>query len=179
MFEQAFKNIDDVLWKDAGCTSELDCIEQSSWLLFLKHLDALEPRQKPERGDDLYAVTGSFGIPVTVPGDTEFCFQRHIGLARPKHSVSTRWFYTLLLSPQLFKQANEGANGAAQKSVSLKLLRNFVAPSDLTNNQEAIVAKLGAFATETRRLENLNARKQAALAALKKSLQHQAFAGEL
>ena len=23
MFEQAFKNIDDVLWKDAGCTSEL------------------------------------------------------------------------------------------------------------------------------------------------------------
>lgn len=24
MFEQTFKNIDDVLWKDAGCTSELD-----------------------------------------------------------------------------------------------------------------------------------------------------------
>ena len=32
MFEQAFKNIDDVLWKDAGCTSELDYTEQSSWL---------------------------------------------------------------------------------------------------------------------------------------------------
>ena len=42
MFEQAFKNIDDVLWKDAGCTSELDYTEQSSWLLFLKYLDALE-----------------------------------------------------------------------------------------------------------------------------------------
>ncbi len=39
MFEQAFKNIDDVLWKDAGCTSELDYTEQSSWLLFLKYLD--------------------------------------------------------------------------------------------------------------------------------------------
>jgi type I restriction enzyme M protein len=24
MFEQAFKNIDDVLWKEAGCTTELD-----------------------------------------------------------------------------------------------------------------------------------------------------------
>lgn len=35
MFEQTFKNIDDVLWKDAGCTSELDYTEQSSWLLFL------------------------------------------------------------------------------------------------------------------------------------------------
>jgi type I restriction enzyme M protein len=42
MFEQAFRNIDDVLWKDAGCTSELDYTEQTSWLLFLKYLDALE-----------------------------------------------------------------------------------------------------------------------------------------
>jgi type I restriction enzyme M protein len=42
MFEQTFKNIDDVLWKDAGCTSELDYTEQTSWLLFLKYLDTLE-----------------------------------------------------------------------------------------------------------------------------------------
>ncbi|NTV13089.1 MAG: N-6 DNA methylase [Desulfobulbaceae bacterium] len=42
MFEQAFKNIDDVLWKEAGCASELDYAEQSSWLLFLKYLDSLE-----------------------------------------------------------------------------------------------------------------------------------------
>src|ERR1700754_2880876 len=42
MFEQAFKNIDDVLWKEAGCASELDYTEQSSWLLFLKYLDDLE-----------------------------------------------------------------------------------------------------------------------------------------
>ena len=42
MFEQAFKNIDDVLWKEAGCTTELDYTEQSSWLLFLKYLDDLE-----------------------------------------------------------------------------------------------------------------------------------------
>lgn len=46
MFEQAFKNIDDVLWKDAGCTSELDYTEQTSWLLFLKYLDALEALKK-------------------------------------------------------------------------------------------------------------------------------------
>ena len=42
MFEQTFKNIDNILHKDAGCTSELDYTEQSSWLLFLKYLDALE-----------------------------------------------------------------------------------------------------------------------------------------
>ncbi len=48
MFEQAFKNIDDVLWKDAGCTSELDYTEQTSWLLFLKYLDALEQDKASE-----------------------------------------------------------------------------------------------------------------------------------
>ena len=42
MFEQSFKNIDDVLWKEAGCTTELDYTEQTSWLLFLKYLDDLE-----------------------------------------------------------------------------------------------------------------------------------------
>ena len=42
MFEQTFKNIDDILHKDAGCSSELDYIEQTSWVLFLKYLDDLE-----------------------------------------------------------------------------------------------------------------------------------------
>jgi len=48
MFEHVFKRIDDVLWKDAGCTSELDYTEQSSWLLFLKYLDALETDKATE-----------------------------------------------------------------------------------------------------------------------------------
>ncbi len=39
MFQQVFKNMDDILWKDAGCSSELDYAEQSSWILFLKWLD--------------------------------------------------------------------------------------------------------------------------------------------
>lgn len=42
MFEKAFKNIDDILHKDAGCSSELDYVEQTSWILFLKYLDDLE-----------------------------------------------------------------------------------------------------------------------------------------
>lgn len=48
MFEQTFKNIDDILHKDAGCVSELDYTEQSSWLLFLKYLDALEMAKADE-----------------------------------------------------------------------------------------------------------------------------------
>jgi len=48
MFEQAFRNIDDVLRKEAGCTTELDYTEQTSWLLFLKYLDGLEQDRADE-----------------------------------------------------------------------------------------------------------------------------------
>jgi type I restriction enzyme M protein len=48
MFEQAFKNIDDILRKEAGCTTELDYTEQTSWLLFLKYLDAMEQDKADE-----------------------------------------------------------------------------------------------------------------------------------
>jgi hypothetical protein len=48
MFDQSFRNIDDVLRKEAGCTTELDYTEQTSWLLFLKYLDALEQDKADE-----------------------------------------------------------------------------------------------------------------------------------
>ncbi len=42
MFEQTFKNIDNVLHEDIGCGSELDYVQQTSWVLFLKYVDDLE-----------------------------------------------------------------------------------------------------------------------------------------
>ena len=48
MFENTFKNIDDILWKEAGCTTELDYIEQTSWILFLKYLDDFERERERE-----------------------------------------------------------------------------------------------------------------------------------
>ena len=48
MFEQTFKNIDDILYKDPGCDSELDYIGQTSWILFLRYLDELELVKKDE-----------------------------------------------------------------------------------------------------------------------------------
>jgi hypothetical protein len=57
VFEQAFRNIDDVLRKEAGCTTELDYTEQTSWLLFLKYLDDLEQDKSTEAalgGQEIY-----------------------------------------------------------------------------------------------------------------------------
>lgn len=48
MFEQAFRNIDATLRKEAGCATELDYTEQTSWVLFLKYLDGLEQERAME-----------------------------------------------------------------------------------------------------------------------------------
>jgi hypothetical protein len=57
MFEQTFKNLDDVLREEAGCSSELDYIEQSSWLLFLKYLDDLEQEYEAEAALEATIIT--------------------------------------------------------------------------------------------------------------------------
>lgn len=144
-----------------------------------EYFDRLRPNKKPQKGDVLYTVTGSFGIPVLLDEQREFCFQRHIGLVRPKPLVSSEWLYYLLMSPQIFKQANDGATGTAQKTVSLKLLRGFQVPLVPPEHQRAIAAKLKAVSEETQRLESLYQRKLSALDALKQSLLHQAFSGAL
>ncbi len=63
LFEQTFKNIDDKLWKDAGCSSELDYVEQTSWILFLKYLDDFEKDKK-----DAAELTGKKYTPI-ITGD--------------------------------------------------------------------------------------------------------------
>lgn len=69
--------------------------------------------------------------------------------------------------------------GAAQANINLGTFENERFPFPSLAEQKQIVAKLDALATETQRLENIYQQKQAALAALKKSLLHQAFSGAL
>ena len=144
-----------------------------------EYFDGLKPNKKPRIGDVLYTVTGSFGIPVLIDEQRDFCFQRHIGLVRPKADVSSEWLFYLLMSPQVFQQANVGATGTAQKTVSLKVLRGFKVPRIPLIMQKAATSTLNNLANETQRLESLYQRKLAALDALKQSLLHQAFSGAL
>lgn len=144
-----------------------------------EYFDSLKHNRRPQRGDVLYTVTGSFGIPVLIDDDREFCFQRHIGLIRPRSGIDSRWLSYLMLSPQVFAQADAAATGAAQRTVALKSLRAIVVPVMSTSEQVKLVDHLDALGAETQRLESIYQRKLAALDALKKSLLHQAFSGQL
>ena len=140
---------------------------------------SLKSNRKPKQDDVLYTVTGSFGIPVIVESNAEFCFQRHIGLIRPKSDVNSKWLFYLILSPQVFKQGNDGATGTAQRTVSLSVLRNFKVPKIPLAEQQAIVAKLDALSAETKKLEAIYRQKVADLDELKKAILQKAFRGEL
>ena len=150
-----------------------------TFMVAREYFDKLKPNKKPHKGDVLYTVTGSFGIPVLIKENQEFCFQRHIGLVRPKSGVNSVWLYFLLMSPQIFRQANGGATGTAQKTVSLSLLRRFEVPVVPIDLQRQAAERLEAVNEETQRLASIYEQKLAALDSLKKSLLHQAFSGNL
>ncbi|MDE8350011.1 MAG: restriction endonuclease subunit S [Acidocella sp.] len=143
------------------------------------YFDNLKPNKRPQLGDVLYTVTGSFGIPVIVQDSTEFCFQRHIGLVRPKKGVNSKWLYYALLSPPAFKQAADGATGTAQKTVSLKVLRSLQLPDIPLVEQVAMASRLDALYARTKSLESVYTEKLASILELKRALLQKAFSGEL
>jgi len=144
-----------------------------------QYFEKLKENRKPRKGDVLYTVTGSYGIPVLIEDDFEFCFQRHIGLIRPKDNVSSKWLYYWILSPQANLQAHETATGTAQKTVSLTALRNFILPKMPIKEQQTIVQKLDTLSTKTQKLEAIYQQKINDLEELKKSVLQKAFNGEL
>lgn len=139
----------------------------------------LKSNRKPRVGDVLYTVTGTLGIPILVRQQRDFCFQRHIGLIRPNATTDSSWLAYALRSPQVYRQATVRSTGAAQKTVSLGVLRSLQLPRFKLTEQKKMAAELDALGAETERLAALSERKIAALGELKKSLLHQAFSGGL
>lgn len=86
----------------------------------------LKENRKPQKGDLLYTVTGSYGIPVIVKTNKKFCFQRHIALLRPnKEILSTIFLCYWVLSDGVKFMADKVATGIAQKTVGLNSIRKF------------------------------------------------------
>jgi len=93
--------------------------------------------------------------------------------------VSNDFLYWFLKSPAFQDEIKEIMNGAAMPAISFGVINEIAVAFPPQRDQLAIVSKLESFAEETQRLARLYERKHAALEALKKSLLHQAFNGEL
>ena len=96
--------------------------------------------RKPEKGDLLFTVTGSYGIVVPVNIDCKFCFQRHIGLIKTLNT--NEYLLHLLKSSYIKGQCDEFATGTAQKTVGLETLRSFLLPIPPFAEQQRIVIEI-------------------------------------
>ena len=105
-----------------------------------EYFDMLSPDRIAERGDILFTVTGSYGIPIKVNCSQQFCFQRHIALL--KLLVTWDYLFYALKSPVIQAQCDSVATGTAQKTVGLKSLRSMLIPLPPLAEQKRIVARL-------------------------------------
>lgn len=116
--------------------------------MFVPHAyyDSLAEKRKPQKGDILYTVVGSYGIPVCIEEDSEFVFQRHIAILRPKKQiVKPRYMFHAMQSSAFKAQAGKTAKGAAQKTIGLAALAAMKMPVPTLDVQNRLVNVLDNF----------------------------------
>ncbi len=100
----------------------------------IEYFNQLPETRRPRNGDLLFTVTGSYGIPVLVDMDDNFCFQRHIAIIRPC-VISNRYLHVILGSSYIKTICDDKATGTAQKTVGLATLRELLIPVAPYNEQ--------------------------------------------
>lgn len=111
-----------------------------------EYYDKLDEKRKARKGDILYSVVGSFGIPVFMKEDKAFVFQRHIAILRPDNEkIVPRFLFYTMLTKEFYAKADAAAIGAAQRTVSLTALRNMEICIPDKIQQSKIVDTLAAY----------------------------------
>lgn len=108
-----------------------------------EYFNQLPEARKPQKGDLLFTVTGSYGIPILVDTDDNFCFQRHIAIVRPC-ITSNRYLHVILGSSYVKSVCDDKATGTAQKTVGLATLRELLIPVAPYNEQVRIYTQVRA-----------------------------------
>lgn len=103
---------------------------------------SIDESRTPRRGDILYTVVGSYGIPIIVDTAQLFCVQRHIAILKPSKLLEVGYLNYLLKSDIVFAQATKYATGIAQKTVPLNGLRKIIVPLPPAEEQKRIASKV-------------------------------------
>lgn len=111
-----------------------------------EYYDGLDSKRKAKKGDILYSVVGSFGIPVYVQDGTPFVFQRHIAILKlDTEKIVPRFLYYTMLNRDFYMKADAAANGAAQRTISLTALRNMEIEIPNIETQDKITKILSVY----------------------------------
>ncbi|MBM6908648.1 MULTISPECIES: restriction endonuclease subunit S [Collinsella] len=110
-----------------------------------EYYKSLKGERKPKRGDVLYSVVGSFGIPSLLKDDKRFVFQRHIAILRPSEKLDSTYLYYLLKDSSFYHWADAVAIGSAQRTVTLGQLRSKEVNLPDLETQRRIAGVLSAY----------------------------------
>lgn len=143
------------------------------------YYDKLKESRKPVKGDILYSVVGSYGIPVMVEADSPFCFQRHIALLRVNQLLLNTYLFYTLKSQLVFSKATKVATGSAQLTVTLTGLKKIKIPLPPLEEQKEIVRRVEALFKKCDLIEQRYQQAKAYTDKLTQSILAKAFRGEL
>lgn len=142
------------------------------------YYEALSDTRKPEYGDVLYTLVGSYGIPVIVDREHPFCFQRHMALLKPKN-IDSYYLWYILQSREMFEKATQIATGTAQLTVPIKGLRQLKFNCASANEQGEIVRILDDLLAKEQQAKDAAEGVLGQIDLIKKAILARAFRGEL
>jgi type I restriction enzyme, S subunit len=147
----------------------------------MESYDGWMTRGIPKRGDVLFTTEAPLANVAQLHTDEKVVFAQRIIIMQPNEGkIDSTFLKYLLLSQPVQQRIHAKGTGATVKGIKASLLRTIeISFPNSLSEQEIIVAKLDCLSAETKRLESIYQQKLAKLEALKKSLLHQAFNGEL
>ena len=111
----------------------------------LDYYEKLDEKRKPQKGDVLLTVKGSFGIPVFVANDKPFVFQRDIAILKCGEKVNPKFLFFYMKNKDFYLYTDSIAIGAAQRAITLNALRNTIIRLPQLNVQNRIADILSAY----------------------------------
>jgi type I restriction enzyme S subunit len=141
------------------------------------YFENISETRKPSKGDILYSIVGSYGIPAMVETDEEFCFQRHIALLKP-NPINNKFLFYILQSSDMYNEVTDIATGTAQLTVPIRGLRNICIHCPPLYEQEEIVRILDNLLKNEQKAKELSDVIEN-IERMKKSILARAFRGEL
>ncbi|MCR9781668.1 restriction endonuclease subunit S [Vibrio parahaemolyticus] len=111
----------------------------------VQYFDKLDWTRQPSKGDLLYTVTGSYGIPVLVTENVPFCVQRHVAILNSTADTPVEYIQYVLRSKYSFDFATSVATGIAQKTVPLTGLRKMPIPLPPLKERSEILQMIAAL----------------------------------
>ena len=117
------------------------------------YYNSLDPYRQPAKGDLLYTLVGSYGIPVRVNTAERFCIQRHMAILRPHAESPMDYLAIAMASDNVFKQATDVSTGTAQMTVPLGGLRSIAFGFPPKAEQVRIVAEVDRHLSIIREVE--------------------------